>query len=81
RLFVELLRSIRRLHGDALTFTDHFDALVGGETLRKRILDGGNLEDLYATWERQREAFDAARPKRYPHTRDLLDGLPPVPTA
>ena len=79
RLFVEFLRVVRRVHGDLLTFTAHFDALAGGETLRRRLLDSADLSDLYDVWEQQQAAFAAERPRHYPRTRDLLDQMPPLP--
>ena len=79
RLFVEVLRAVRHVHGDALTFTPHFDALAGGTALRKRIQDGGDLSDLYDTWKRQQTLFDAERPKLYPTTGGLLENMPPLP--
>ncbi|HOQ88530.1 MAG TPA: DUF1343 domain-containing protein [Candidatus Hydrogenedentes bacterium] len=81
RLFVELLRAIRRIHGDMLAFTSHFDALAGGAEIRQQIITGQSMDDMYDEWERQHAAFDATRPKRYPRTPDLLNGMPALPVS
>lgn len=74
RLAVALLCALHRRHKDRLEWKPFFDTLAGGPDLRELIQRGASAADITAVAEPGLAAFDAARPKLYSTTTELLDG-------
>ena len=60
-----IVRAIREVHGEQLTFNKHFDKLAGGPALAKVLRSDASLADWLSGLQAELGAYDVARPRLY----------------